>query len=154
MRRLIRALGERGQAFLPRLYNLGTGAHVARQLDGIAYRLLPDGSLQAGPFGGALPARFDGGAAQTNQRAAIDYYAKAFQINHSLLDVRVNPRILDSKLVAIALLRPIQNDHARQSMSSSPPLRDTFRKDSRRRNRSCASARCLRAARGSNRMFA
>ncbi|HKB78578.1 MAG TPA: tetratricopeptide repeat protein, partial [Thermoanaerobaculia bacterium] len=28
--------------------------------------------------------------------AAIEYYAKAFLINHDLLDVHVNPRILDS----------------------------------------------------------
>ncbi len=55
-----------------------------------------------------------------HQRAAIDYYAKAFLINHSLLDVRVNPRILDSKLVDLALLKAYPNEHARQSMSFQP----------------------------------
>jgi tetratricopeptide (TPR) repeat protein len=55
-----------------------------------------------------------------HQRAAIDYYAKAFLINHSLLDVRVNPRILDSKLVDLALLKAYPTEHARASMSFQP----------------------------------
>jgi tetratricopeptide (TPR) repeat protein len=57
---------------------------------------------------------------RNHQSAAIDYYAKAFLINHSLLDVRVNPRILDSKLVDIALLKAYPNEHARESMSFQP----------------------------------
>jgi tetratricopeptide (TPR) repeat protein len=57
---------------------------------------------------------------RNHQSAAIDYYAKAFQINHTLLDVRVNPRILDSKLVDLALLKAYPNDHARASMSFQP----------------------------------
>jgi tetratricopeptide (TPR) repeat protein len=55
-----------------------------------------------------------------HQRAAIDYYAKAFQINRALLDVRVNPRILDSNLVTFALLKAYQNERARESMSFQP----------------------------------
>jgi tetratricopeptide (TPR) repeat protein len=50
-----------------------------------------------------------------NTEAAIAYYAKAYMINHSLLDVRVNPRILDTKLVHLALLRAYPNEHARES---------------------------------------
>lgn len=57
---------------------------------------------------------------RNHQRAAIDYYAKAFLINHLLLDVRVNPRILDSKLVAVALLKAYPNEHARESMAFNP----------------------------------
>ena len=57
---------------------------------------------------------------RNHQRAAIDYYAKAFSINHSLLDVRVNPRILDSKLVDMALLKAYPKEHARESMSFQP----------------------------------
>jgi len=57
---------------------------------------------------------------RNHQRAAIDYYAKAFTINHSLLDVRVNPRILDSKLVDIALLKAYPTEHSRESMSFQP----------------------------------
>ena len=48
--------------------------------------------------------------------AAIDYYAKAFTINHTLLDVRSNPRILDSQLVDLTLLRLYPKEHARESM--------------------------------------
>jgi tetratricopeptide (TPR) repeat protein len=57
---------------------------------------------------------------RNHQNAAIDYYAKAFLINHSLLDVRVNPRILDSKLVDFALLKAYPKEHARSSMSFQP----------------------------------
>lgn len=52
--------------------------------------------------------------------AAVEYYAKAFTINPALLDVRVNPRILDSNLVDIALLKAYPNDHSRQSMAFNP----------------------------------
>jgi len=60
---------------------------------------------------------------RNHQDAAIDYYAKAFAINHSLLDVRVNPRILDSKLIDLALLKSYPKEHARESMSfqATPP---------------------------------
>lgn len=57
---------------------------------------------------------------RNHQRAAIDYYAKAFSINHALLDVRVNPRILDSKLVDVALLKAYPTETARESMSFQP----------------------------------
>src|SRR5207253_4565953 len=58
-----------------------------------------------------------------NTEAAVDYYAKAFSINHSLLDVRVNPRIVDSKLIDLALLKSYPKDHARESTSfqGTPP---------------------------------
>ncbi|HSY51826.1 MAG TPA: tetratricopeptide repeat protein [Thermoanaerobaculia bacterium] len=55
-----------------------------------------------------------------HQSAAIEYYAKAFAINRSLLDVRVNPRILDSHLVAFALIKAYPNEHSRESMSFQP----------------------------------
>lgn len=52
--------------------------------------------------------------------AAVEYYAKAFSINHQLLDVRVNPRILDAKLVDLALIKLYPTDHARQSLTFQP----------------------------------
>ena len=60
---------------------------------------------------------------RNHQDAAIDYYAKALMINHSLLDMRVNPRILDSKLIDLALLKAYPKAHARESMSfqATPP---------------------------------
>jgi tetratricopeptide (TPR) repeat protein len=47
---------------------------------------------------------------------AIDLYAKAFSINPKLMDVAVNPRILDSKLVDMALLRMYSSQHTRKTM--------------------------------------
>ena len=51
-----------------------------------------------------------------NTEHAIKLYAKAFNINPSLLDVRVNPRILDSHLTALALIELYPAMHERQSM--------------------------------------
>jgi tetratricopeptide (TPR) repeat protein len=47
---------------------------------------------------------------------AIRLYAKAFSINPALLDVGVNPRILDTRLADLALLRLYPIEHARRSM--------------------------------------
>ncbi len=47
---------------------------------------------------------------------AIDLYAKAYSINPALMDVRVNPRILDSELTHLALLRMYPAEHNRRSM--------------------------------------
>ncbi len=55
-----------------------------------------------------------------NTEAAVEYYARALSINHDLLDVRVNPRIVDSKLIHLALLRLYPNEHARESMQFQP----------------------------------
>jgi tetratricopeptide (TPR) repeat protein len=54
---------------------------------------------------------------------AVELYAKAFSINHRLLDVRTNPRILDSKLVHLALMRAYPNEHVREALiyQSTPP---------------------------------
>ena len=50
-----------------------------------------------------------------NNDAAIDYYAKALRHNPAILDVRTNPRVLDSKLMQLALLKNYERDHARQA---------------------------------------
>lgn len=55
-----------------------------------------------------------------HMNAALDYYAKAFNINHELLDVRVNPRILDSKLVGLSLLKLYPLEHAKESTLFEP----------------------------------
>jgi tetratricopeptide (TPR) repeat protein len=47
---------------------------------------------------------------------AVKLYAKAFRINPSLLSVRVNPRILDSKLTHLALIELYPNKHWRESI--------------------------------------
>lgn len=48
--------------------------------------------------------------------AAIEHYARAFAINRAMLDVRVNPRILDTKLIDRALLRNYEKAHSQGSM--------------------------------------
>jgi tetratricopeptide (TPR) repeat protein len=50
-----------------------------------------------------------------NNDKAIDYYAKALRHNPAILDVRVNPRVLDSNLTDLVLLRNYERDHARQT---------------------------------------
>jgi tetratricopeptide (TPR) repeat protein len=51
-----------------------------------------------------------------NSTAAINYYAKAILINHQLLDIHSNPRILDSKLIDLAMIKAYPDEHARESM--------------------------------------
>jgi len=62
-----------------------------------------------------------------NNEEAIKDYAKAITINHSLLDVRVNPRVVDSKLMALALVRAYPKMHARDAiqLSGAPPVYTT-----------------------------
>lgn len=47
---------------------------------------------------------------------AVALYAKAFSINPALLEVDVNPRILDTDLVGLALLAMYDREHTRESM--------------------------------------
>ncbi|MEA2569958.1 MAG: protein O-mannosyl-transferase [Acidobacteriota bacterium] len=58
-----------------------------------------------------------------NSDAAVHYYVKALSINHQLLDVRVNPRVLDSKLIPVALIGLYPSEHNRESMAfqGTPP---------------------------------
>jgi tetratricopeptide (TPR) repeat protein len=50
-----------------------------------------------------------------DEAGAIAYYAKALQHNHSILDVRVNPLVLDSRLMHLAILKNYERDHVRLS---------------------------------------
>ena len=47
---------------------------------------------------------------------ALEQYAHAFRINEALLDPAVNPRILDTKLVDLALLRIYPEEHLTRSL--------------------------------------
>ena len=58
--------------------------------------------------------------ARHDDDAAVDYYAKAFGINRTLLDLRSNPRIADTKLLGRALLRMYKTDHVRESLQLQP----------------------------------
>ncbi|HEX8616463.1 MAG TPA: tetratricopeptide repeat protein [Thermoanaerobaculia bacterium] len=64
-----------------------------------------------------------------HRERAIELYAKAYSINPALMDVRVNPRVLDSDLTHLALLRMYPGEHTRRSMQfqggASAASRDT-----------------------------
>lgn len=51
---------------------------------------------------------------------ALDHYVMAYRINESLLDVRVNPLILDSDLVDLALVRLYPDEHAVRALQFEP----------------------------------
>ncbi len=51
-----------------------------------------------------------------NTDAAVKHYAKAYYINPALTHVRVNPRIVDSKLTHLALLKNYSKKQNRDSM--------------------------------------
>jgi tetratricopeptide (TPR) repeat protein len=51
-----------------------------------------------------------------NYDRAVHFYSKAYAINPALLDVDVNPRVLDSKLTHVALLQGYSQAHTRESM--------------------------------------
>lgn len=52
--------------------------------------------------------------------AAVDHYAKAIRINRQILDVRTNPRVLDSQLLDLAVLEVYPAEHARTSAKMIP----------------------------------
>lgn len=101
--------------FYPAWYNLGLLREARGNEVGARYAF--NRAVHYKP--GHAAALFQLGLAEEqrqNTDAAVDYYAKAIGINHSLLDVRVNPRVLDSKLIDLALIRLYPTEHARESM--------------------------------------
>ena len=108
--------------YYPAWYNLG----LSRAANGetIKARFAFDRTLYYHP--GDSWAHFQAGmlAEQTgDMETAIDHYAKAILRNHLLLDVKVNPRVLDSQLIHLALIRAYPSEHARDTMSfqGNPP---------------------------------
>jgi len=108
--------------FYPAWYNLGL-ARAARG-DTIGARFAFDRTLFYKP--GDSWAHFQAGLLAENRgdmEGAIDHYAKAILRNHTILDVKVNPRVLDSKLIHLALIRAYPNEHGRDTMGfqGTPP---------------------------------
>jgi tetratricopeptide (TPR) repeat protein len=96
-------------------YNLGL-ARAARN-DSIGARFAFDRTLYYRP--GDSWAHFQAGLLaeqRGDMETALDHYSKAILRNHSLLDVKVNPRVLDSKLIHLALIRAYPNEHAHDTM--------------------------------------
>ena len=105
--------------FYPAWYNLGL-MRSARG-DTLGARIAFNRAVHYKP--GHAAALFQMGLVEErsqNAEAAIDYYAKAFLINHDLLDVKVNPQLLDSKLVDRALLKAYPKEHAREAVTFQP----------------------------------
>ena len=99
--------------FYPAWYNLGLMR--ASRGDGLGARYAFSRTVHYKP--GHSAALFQMGLIEEragNVDAAIDYYAKAFLINHELLYAQVNPMIVDSKLVDRALLKAYPRGHARE----------------------------------------
>ncbi len=103
------------RAFYPAWYNLGLVRESLGDLGGARVAYLRTVHYKPGHasalFQLGLISEKSGNAA-----SAINYYSKAFLINHHLLDVRVNPRILDSRLVDVAFIKAYPDLHARESM--------------------------------------
>lgn len=69
------------------------------------------------------PAHFELGLLEEkagDKFAAVEHYAKALRHNPELLDVRFNPRVLDSRLMHLALIDRYPREHARESASFQP----------------------------------
>lgn len=101
--------------FYPAWYNLGLAR--ASRGETIGARFAFDRTLFYKP--GDSWAHFQAGLLaeqRGDMDAAIDHYAKAILRNHSIIDVKVNPRVLDSKLIHLALIRAYPNEHSRDTM--------------------------------------
>jgi tetratricopeptide (TPR) repeat protein len=101
--------------FYPGWYNLGLSREASGNFVGARHAFFRTVHYKPGH----APALFQLGLMEEksgNNSAAIGYYAKSFLINRQLLDVRVNPRILDSRLIDLALLKAYPDQHARASM--------------------------------------
>lgn len=109
-----RAVNANGK-FHPAWYNLGLIR--AAQGDELGARRAFSRTVDLKP--GHAPALFQLGLVEEKNHhtdRAIRLYAKAFSINPALMRVDVNPRVLDSDLIDLALLKMYQTDHTRRSM--------------------------------------
>jgi hypothetical protein len=109
-----RAIDQRGR-YYPAWYNLGL---VRASLgDNVGARRAFSRTVTLKP--GHAAALFQLGLIEEKRAhidRAIDLYAKAFTINPALMQVDVNPRVLDTHLAHLALLKAYPTTHARYSM--------------------------------------
>jgi tetratricopeptide (TPR) repeat protein len=104
-----------GGRYYPAWYNLGLVR--ASRGDEIGARRAFSRTVDLRP--GHAPALFQLGLIEEKRQhkdRAIELYAKAFSINPALLEVQVNPRIVDTRLTYLALLKMYPDDHTRRSM--------------------------------------
>lgn len=101
--------------FYPAWYNLGLADHARGNTSGAMSAFRHTIDLKPGH----AAAHFQMGLIYEQQGkddAAIDRYAKAFSINPNLLEVGVNPRILDTRLAHLALLKIYPTAHKTRSV--------------------------------------
>lgn len=101
--------------YYPAWYNLGLVRAAGG--DGLGARRAFTRTVALKP--GHAPALFQLGLVEEKRHhndRAVQLYAKAYAINPALLRVDVNPRIMDSKLTHIALIRMYPTEHSRRSM--------------------------------------
>lgn len=101
--------------FFPAWYNLGLVR--AASGDELGARRAFTHTVVLKP--GHAPALFQLGLVEEKRHhtdRAVRLYAKAYTINPALLRVDVNPRILDSKLTDLALIKMYPGEHSRRSM--------------------------------------
>ncbi|MDP9191766.1 MAG: hypothetical protein M3P06_08685 [Acidobacteriota bacterium] len=101
--------------FYPAWYNLGLVRAASGDELGARRAFRRTVSLKPGH----APALFQLGLVEEKNHhsdRAIRLYAKAYTINPALLRVDVNPRILDSKLTHLALIRMYPTEHSRRTM--------------------------------------
>ncbi|HEX6177216.1 MAG TPA: tetratricopeptide repeat protein [Thermoanaerobaculia bacterium] len=100
--------------FYPAWYNLGLARASIGDATGARRAFRRTVSLRKGHG----PAHFELGLIEEksgDRSAAVEHYAKALRHNPELLDVRFNPRVLDSKLMHLALLERYPLEHAAES---------------------------------------
>lgn len=106
--------------FYPAWYNLGLVRAALHDPDGANAAMERTVELKPGHpqalFQLGLTAEKQG-----NRTKAVEHYAKAYMHNPRLMDIRHNPRILESKLTHLALIKLYGRTSSRQSMTFQGP---------------------------------
>ena len=102
--------------FYPAWYNLGLVRASMGDADGANDAMERTVALKPGHPQALFQLGLTAEKAGQGQKA-VRYYAKAYMHNPRLLDVRYNPRILESKMTHLALLELYGRTAARQSMT-------------------------------------
>lgn len=111
-REFLRAIAA-DRRFYPAWYNLATVREGEGRFVGAVQALRQTLELKRGH----AEAHFQLGLIYEQQGRtddAIHHYAQAFKFNRGLLDIRKNPRIVDTNLVEAALLKLYPTEHARR----------------------------------------
>ena len=104
--------------YYPAWYNLGL-VRAARGDEGGARRAFQRTvDHKPGHAHGAVPARPDRGEAAAHATARSSCTRRRSRINPALIEPDVNPRILDTQLIHLALIAKYAKEHARGACSS------------------------------------